>query len=66
MNRMKTIQKISCTYAKNEPFMKRNDAVLNDLSDDLHTVGADDKYPMATIQAAELKTSKYRRFSKVA
>ena len=39
--------------------MKRNDAVLNDLRGDLHTIEADDKshdnckYLLATIQAAQ-------------
>ena len=45
-------------FAENEPAMKRNDAVLNDLPFDLSTIEADDKipynckYPLATIQAA--------------
>ena len=44
---------------KDEPAMKRNDAVLNDSPGDLHTVEANDKildnykYPVALIQAAQ-------------
>ena len=46
-------------YAENEPAMKRNDAVLKDLSGELYTIEADDKIPdncryaLATIQAAQ-------------
>ena len=46
-------------YAKNEPVMKRNDAVLNDLAGELYTMEAGDKisdnckYPLTTIQAAQ-------------
>ena len=46
-------------YVENEPAMKRNLAVLNDLPADIHTIEANDKipdnckYPLATIQAAE-------------
>ena len=32
-------------YAKNEPAMKRNEAVLNNLPGELYTIGADDKIP---------------------
>ena len=46
-------------YAENEPAMKRNEAVLNDLPGELYTIEANDKvadnckYPLATIQAAQ-------------
>ena len=46
-------------YAENEPAMKRNDAVLNNLPGKLYPIEADDKildnckYPLATIQAAQ-------------
>ena len=44
-------------YAENEPAIKRNDAVLNDLPGELYTIEADDKIPgnctLATIQAAQ-------------
>ena len=41
--------------AENEPAVKRNEAILNDLSDGLHTIEANDKisdnykYPAALI-----------------
>ena len=46
-------------YAENEPSIKRNEAVLSDLSGDLYKLETDDKipdnckYPLATIQAAQ-------------
>ena len=46
-------------YAENEPAMKKNNVVLNDLPGELYTIEADDKipdnckYPLATIQAAQ-------------
>ena len=46
-------------YAENEPAMKRNDVVLNDLPGELYTIDSDDKIPdnckylLATIQAAQ-------------
>ena len=46
-------------YAENEPAMKRNDTVLNDLPGQLYTIEANDKipdnckYPLALIQAAQ-------------
>ena len=46
-------------YAENEPAMKRNDVVLNDLPGELYTIDSDDripvncKYSLATIQAAQ-------------
>ena len=45
-------------YTENEPAMERNDAVLNDLPDELYKTESHDKipdnckYPLATIQAA--------------
>ena len=45
-------------YTENEPAMERNDAVLNDLPDELYKIESHDKipdnckYPLATIQAA--------------
>ena len=60
MNLKKTIQKDTLhIYAENEPPMKRNDAVINDLPGELYSIEADDKipdncrYPVATIQAAQ-------------
>ena len=46
-------------YAENEPAIKRNEAVLSDLADELYKMEADDKVPdnckysLATIQAAQ-------------
>ena len=46
-------------FAENKPAMKQNEAVLNDLPDELYTIEANDKipgnckYPLATIQAAQ-------------
>ena len=46
-------------YAENEPAMKRNAVVLNNLPGELYTIKANDKipdsckYPMALIQAAQ-------------
>ena len=48
-------------YTENEPAMERNDAVLNDLPDELYKIESHDKisdnckYPLATIQAAQNK-----------
>ena len=55
-------------YPDNEPAMKRNEAVLNELLGELYTMVANDKipdncqYPLALIQAA----NKHRPFRKVA
>ena len=49
-------------YAENEPAMKMNNAVLNDLPGELYNKEADDKildnckYPLATIQTAQNQT----------
>ena len=46
-------------YAEDEPAVKRNEAVLNDLPGELYTIEADDKvpdnckYPLAMIEAAQ-------------
>ena len=71
---MKTIQKMPYNmYVENEPAMKRNEAVLNELSGELYIIEANDKFPdnckhpLALIQAAQSqKQKKHRRFSKVA
>ena len=59
MNLMKTIQKIVLhKYAENEPAMKRNDVVLNELVGELYIKETHEKipdnckYPLATIQSA--------------
>ena len=45
-------------YAENEPAIKRNDAILNDLPGELYAIESDDKipdnrkYPLAAIQVA--------------
>ena len=46
-------------YAENEPGIKKNEAVLSDLSGDLYKIETDNKipdnckYPLAKIQAAK-------------
>ena len=56
---------------KDEPAMKRNDAVLNDSPGDLHTVEANDKildnykYPVALIQAAQNQSKNIRGLVKL-
>ena len=46
-------------YAENDPAMKRNEAVLNELPGQLYTIEANDKipdnckYPLVLIQAAQ-------------
>ena len=46
-------------HAKNDPAMKRNEAVVNDLPGQLYTIEDNDKipdnckYPLALIQAAQ-------------
>ena len=48
-------------YAENEPAIKRNDAILNDLPGELYAIESDDKipdnrkYPLAAIQVAHNK-----------
>ena len=59
-------------YAENEPAMKTNEAVLNELPGELYIIEANDKipdnckYPLALIQAAQNQKQTDRRFSKVA
>ena len=52
-------------YAENEPAMKRNEGVLNELPGKLYTIEPPDNcsYPLVLIQAA---ANKHRRFSKCA
>ena len=59
-------------YVENEPFMKMNAAVLNDLPGELYTIKANDisdsfKYLLALIQAAQnqkqIKNVKFSRFA---
>ena len=59
-------------FSENEPAMKRNEAVLNDVPGQLYTIEAyskiqdNCKYPLALIQVAQnQKHTKHRRFSKV-
>ena len=57
------LKDVSYKYAKNEPGMKKKDAILNDLSTDLsgelYKINTDDKIPnnyrytLTTIQAAQ-------------
>ena len=72
---MKTIQKILFLhmYAENEPAMKRNESVLNELPGKLYTIEANGKIPgnfkcpLELIQESkESKANKNRRFNKVA
>ena len=49
-------------YADNEPAMKRNEVVLNDLAGELYTIEADNN----NLNCSKSKANKQRRFSKVA
>ena len=62
MNPMKAIQKMPCIctmYPENEPAVKNNEAILNDLSGKLYTIEANNKipdnckYPLTLIQAVQ-------------
>ena len=59
-------------YVENEPAMKRNEAVLNELHGELYTIEVNDKiqnnckYPLALIQAAQnQKQTNTRVFAKL-
>ena len=53
-------------YAENEPAMKRNNAVLNDLPDELYLIEAHNKIPdNCKCPAQNQKQTNTGRFSKV-
>ena len=53
------------SYTKNEPVIKRNKAIPNNLPDKFYTIRSDDKvvdniiYPLATVQDAKIQNQTY-------